>query len=166
MTLLSDLGWVNSKQLCSKLPWNFKLSRLFIFYSAVTEETEHHKIPDSRALSQGYVQHIKTMCLPKSAQNIKHVWFPTGWNQSLKLKESVSVTIIHYAIFYEICQLKSADFQLLALTPPDCESVQKSGQMLCRVFQPLCIKIILIEPIILLWFSLSIMEKQKLISIY
>ncbi len=43
VTLLGDLGWVNnwlqsgvnSEKLCSKCPWNFKLTQLFIFYSAI-----------------------------------------------------------------------------------------------------------------------------------
>ncbi len=44
---LTDLGWVNSK-LCSKLPWNVKLSQPFIFYGVVKKK--HHEVLNTGSL--------------------------------------------------------------------------------------------------------------------
>ncbi len=39
-----------------------------------------------------------------------------GMESKSEAKKSQSVTIIHYTIFYEICQLKSADWPWLSAT--------------------------------------------------
>ncbi len=57
------------------------------------------------------------ICALKSAQNIKHFWYPpTGWNQSLKLENHSLCSLIHYTIFWEICQFRLPKICRLPLT--------------------------------------------------
>ncbi len=76
---------------------------------------------------------MKTMCVLKSAENIKHVWYPpTGWNQSLKLKKNQSLWAL-YTTRFSVESVKSnlqtgSDCQQLASTSPDCKSEENWGK--------------------------------------
>ncbi len=75
---------------------------------------------------------MKTMCVLKSAENIKHVWYPpTGWNQSLKLKNQSLWAL--YTTRFSVESVKSnlqtgSDCQQLASTSPDCKSEENWGK--------------------------------------
>ncbi len=112
-----------SAELCKWLQQENKLNDWNQVIQKSEQQTQAQNVPRCEETHDKWKQ-----CSLKSAQDIKHIWYlPSGISQKLN---NLSVPILHYAIFCEICQLwltkicKLSDFLQLA-----------SGQKLCSVFQ-------------------------------